>query len=433
MSLLKRGFPGLAFVLALIVALSGVALPAAAAEQWPDLSGQTLNVFGLWSGEEQRSFESVLSRFEELTNARVIYSPTTDQLPTVIGTRVEGGNPPDLAVLPNPGLLQDFARRGWLVPIESVAGDLVDAHYAPVWRELATVDGELYGVWYKAANKSVVWYNANIFDELGLEVPGTWAEMIEVAETIDFFGITPFSTGGASSWVLTDWFENIYLRSAGPEMYDKLVDHEVAWTDPSVIEAFEYLKQVLGRADWLAGGAEGTLEADHPSGIIKPFLDPPQAAMAYGADFSATAIGNETHAVVGEDALFFDFPSINDSPPAVVGGGDLAVALRDNEGALALMRFLATPEAAEIWAARGGMTSPNQGVDLSVYPSAIAAELAASLQNAEWFRFDLSDLAPQEFGSTAGTGMRGGFQEFVRNPDIELITNQLEEDAQKAY
>lgn len=420
-------------MLTLFLAFLVVFVPAAAAAELPNLSGQTINVIGLWSGDEQRSFEAVLARFVELTGADVVYSPTPDNLATVLGTRVEGGNPPDIAILPNPGLVQDFARRGFLVPIEEVAGDLVDQYYAPVWRELGSVDETLYGVWYKAANKSVVWYNTNIFAEVGLEVPTTWEEMIEAAEMIDFFGITPFSTGGASSWVLTDWFENIYLRVAGPEMYDKLVNHEISWTDETVLEAFGYLKQVLGRSEWLAGGVEGTLEATHPEGIVKPFLNPPQAAMAYGADFSVSAIANETNSVVGVDALFFDFPSINGSPQAVVGGGDVVVMMKDTAGAKALIQFLATPEAAEIWAARGGLTSPNQGVDLSVYPNEIVAASAKALQEAEWFRFDLSDLVPQEFGSTAGTGMRGGFQEFVRNPDIEAITSQLEEDAQKAY
>jgi ABC-type glycerol-3-phosphate transport system substrate-binding protein len=107
--------------------------------------------------------------------------------------------------------------------------------------------------------------------------------------------------------------------------------------------------------------------------------------------------------------------------------------MKDTPGARALLRFLATPKAAEIWASQGGLTSPNKGVDLSVYPNEIVAASAKALQEAEWFRFDLSDLVPQEFGSTAGTGMRGGFQEFVRNPDIEAITRQLEEDAKKAY
>ena len=261
----------LTLVLALLVLF---AVPAAATE-WPNLAGETVNVIALWSGEEQRSFEAVLARFSELTGAEVVYSPTPDNMATVLGTRVEGGNPPDVAVLPNPGLVKQFARRGFLVPIEDVAGDLIDKYYAPVWRELGSVDGDLYGVWYKAANKSVVWYNTNIFAEVGLDVPTTWEEMIEAAEMIEFFGITPFSTGGGSSWVLTDWFENIYLRTAIPEMYDKLVERDLL--DRSN-RSFEYLKQVLGRADWLAGGVEGKSKL-HIQRASSSHSDPPQVAL----------------------------------------------------------------------------------------------------------------------------------------------------------
>lgn len=420
-------------LLLIMVLVVGFSVPAMANEEWPNLQGQSISIVGLWTGAEQKNFESVLALFSELTNARAEYSPAGDNIATVIGTRIEGGNPPDVAILPQPGLVLDFARRGSLVPIESAAGDMVDKYYAPVWRDLGSVDGTLYGVWYKAANKSVVWYNANLFEEIGAEAPSTWEEMIEIAETFDFYGITPFSLGGASSWTLTDWFENIYLRSAGPEMYDKLMNHEIPWTHASVVEAFTFLKQVFGNHSWLAGGVQGSLEANHPQGIIRPFVDPPQAAMVYGADFSASAIANETNSELGKDALFFDFPSINDSPRSVVGGGDVVVALKDNEAAKTLIRFLATPEAAELWAAQGGFTSPNQGVNPDVYPSAIVARSANALQEAEWFRFDLSDLVPPQFGSTAGTGMRGLFQEFVRTPDIENITNRLEQDAVSAY
>lgn len=418
----------LALVLVLVLSLSGTVLA-----DWPNLSGESVELVGLWTGAEQRNFENILAEFSRLTNARVEYNPAGDQISTVVGTRFEGGNPPDLAIIPAPGILDEFVTRGFAVPAEDAVVDTVDKYYAPIWRDLGSIDGTLYGVWFKAANKSVVWYNANLFEEVGVESPETWEEMMEIAELMDMYGVPPFSLGGASSWTLTDWFENVYLRSAGPEMYDKLLNHEIPWTHESVIEAFTYLKQVLGNADWLTGGVEESLEATHAQGIIKPFVDPPQSAMAYGADFSATAIANETKAVLGEDALFFDFPSVNDSPQAVVGGGDAIVVLKDSEAAQALLRFLATPQAAEIWAAEGGFTSPNQGVNPDVYPTEIVRRSALALQQAEWFRFDMSDLAPSEFGSTHGTGMRWAFQEFVRNPDIEYITNRLEEDARKAY
>jgi ABC-type glycerol-3-phosphate transport system substrate-binding protein len=399
----------------------------------PDLDGQEVQVTAVWTDTSQASFEAVLAEFEARTGADVTYSPAGGDIGTVVGTQIEGGNPPDIAILPQPGLLTEFARRGSLRSVEDIAGDLVDEYYAQVWRDLGTVDGTLHGVWFKAANKSLVWYNADIFEQAGVQTPETWDEWMNVAETLDAFGVTPFSVGGASAWTLTDWFENVYIRSAGPETYDQLTAHEIPWTDPSVVEALEHLEQVWGRPDWLAGGVQGTLEATHPTGIIQPFLDPPNAAMAYGADFSAGAIINETDAEIGETAQFFSFPSIDGSPPAVVGGGDVAVLFTENEAAEALIRFLASPSAAEVWAPRGGYTSPNQGVDVSLYPSEVLSNSARALQNAEVFRFDMSDLQPSAFGGTSGQGLFGNMQEFVRNPDPEAVAEQLENEAAQAF
>lgn len=418
-------------LLALVIAASGFAL--AQDMEWPDLSGETVQVMAVWTDTEQERFEQVLARFEELTGADVQYSPAGGDIGTVIGTRLEGGNPPDIAILPQPGLMVEFAERGALEPIGDIAGDLVDQYYADVWTDLATVDGNLYGVWFKAANKSLVWYNADLFEQAGVEPPETWEEWMNVADTMSQFGVPPFSVGGGAAWTLTDWFENIYVRTAGPELYDQLTNHEIPWTHDSVIEALGYMQQIFDDPSDLAGGVQGTLEANHPTGVSRPFTDPPQAAMAYGAAFSATAIETETSAQVGETARFFPFPSIEGSPPAVIGGGDVAVLFSDDEASAQLIRFLATPEAANVWVELGGFTTPNQGIDASLYPNELLRQTGQQLQEAEIFRFDMSDLQPSEFGGTTGQGLFGGFQEFVRNPDPQEIAEELEEDASEAF
>lgn len=397
-------------------------------------SDEDVRVLGVWTGDAQESFEAVLSAFEEETGIDAEYQPAGQDIGTVLGTQVEGGNPPSVAMLPQPGLMNEFARRGELVGIEDFVGDRVDESWAPVWRELGTVDDTLYGLWFKAANKSFVWYNADLFDEVGVEPAETWDEMMEIAGIVSDYGVPPFSIGGEAAWTLTDWFENIYIHSAGPERYDQLNNHEIPWTHDSVREAMEIFREVVGRREWLAGGVEGTLEASHPDGIVRPFLDPPEAAMAYGADFSAGAIINETDAELGTTARFFDFPTIDGSSKSVIGGGDVAVAFDDSQETQELLRFLATPEAAEVWAPRGGFTSPNQDVDPSVYPSDIVRGSAEALQTAEVFRFDMSDLQPSEFGSTAGQGLFGLLQEFLRNPDeLDTILEELEEQASEAH
>ena len=395
---------------------------------------ETVRVLATFTGDYQNRFEAVLEDFTERTGIPAEYEPAGEDMGTVLGTQIEGGDPPDVALLPQPGLMREFAAQGDLVPVEDTVGDLVDANYAEVWRELGSYDDDLYGVWYKAANKSFFYYNTEIFGQAGVEPPETWSELMEVAGIVSDFGIRPFSIGGGSAWTLTDWFENIYIHSAGPERYDQLIDHEIPWTHDSVREAMEIFGEIVSNRDWLAGGVDGTLEATHPEGIVRPFLDPPQAAIAYGADFSVAAITDETDAEIGETAGFFDFPTIDGSGPSVIGGGDVAVALSDNEETQEMMRYLASPEAAEVWAPLGGFTSANQQVDPDVYPDELSRGSAEALQEAEVFRFDLSDLQPSAFGATDGQGMFGLLQDYVRNPDeLDEILEQLEREAAQAH
>lgn len=184
----------------------------------------------------------------------------------------------------------------------------------------------------------------------------------------------------------------------------------------------------------LAGGVEGALSTDFEASVRGVFADPPMAAMVYEGDFVAGVISGDTDAKLGQEADFFDFPSIDGSKPAVIGGGDVAVLLTDNPIGEALIEFLATAEAGEIWAERGGFTSPNKGVHLSVYPDDISRRFARKLTTSEIFRFDLSDQVPSQFGGTLGKGLFKAFQDFLRNPkDIEGIVKQMEASALAAY
>jgi ABC-type glycerol-3-phosphate transport system substrate-binding protein len=417
------GFLALAGLLAMTVAACGAPAP-----------GRRVEVAAVWTGGEQKAFAQVLAAFEKQTGMQVTYTSTGDDIATVLGTRLQGGSPPDVAILPQPGLLADLARRGALKPIEAVVGKDVDENYAPVWRQLGSADGTLYGVWFKAANKSLVWYNVGVFRGAGVRPPAAWDEWLRLARTISDFGVPPFSIGGADGWTLTDWFENVYLRTAGPDLYDRLTRHEIPWTHPSVAVALSALSQIFGRPEWLAGGTSGALQTDFPTSVAQVFRSPPKAAMVYEGDFVAGVITGETGAKLGTDADSFAFPSIQGSPPSVVAGGDVAVLLRDSEGGKALIRFLATPEAGKIWAQLGGFTSPNKAVSLSAYADESSRRSAEALLAAQNLRFDMSDQAPAAFGGTPGQGEWAILQDFLRHPsEIQGTMQRLEAAATRAY
>jgi len=396
-----------------------------------EFDGVTLEVSGAWSGAEQENFEKVLAKFEENTGAKINYTSFGDKASTTLGTQIEGGSPPDVALLSQPALLEQLASDGHLAPLSDATKDLVSQNYADSWVELGTVEGEQYGVWFKASNKSTIWYNSDIYDEAGATVPETWDDFLTQLGLIADAGYAGISIGADVGWPMTDWFENVYLRTAGPEKYDQLTDHEIPWTDESVTEALEVLAELFGDSNLVQ---EGSDQRTFPESVTEVFGANPNAGTVYEGDFVAGNIADDGNSVVGENALFYDFPSINGSEPAVVGGGDIAVAFNDDDATDAFMQFLASPESAEVWVPNGGLTSPNSGVDTSLYPDDISRQIAESLVEAETFRFDMSDLAPSAFGGTEGQGEWKLMIEFLQNPDdIQGIQDKLEAAAEDAY
>jgi alpha-glucoside transport system substrate-binding protein len=393
-----------------------------------------VQIAAIWTGAEQRSFEAVIDGFnEKFPNVNVRYNASGDQLPTVLSTAVEGGNPPDLAVVAQPGLVEDFQGRGALQPLSFAEEDLRQ-NFSDDWLNLGAFENELYVVPFKGANKSTIWYNVQAFEDAGVEPPATWDELMQAADTLQASGTPAYSIAGADGWTLTDLFENIYLRTAGPEMYDQLADHEIEWTDPSVVQALEEMARVFENDDNIAGGRRGALQADFPTSVSQVFSDPPDAAMVIEGDFVRGVIDDSTEAQPETDYNVFEFPQVGDSQPSVMGGGDLVIMFEDSPAAQALVRYLASAEAAQIWAERGGFASPNQNLDPAVYPDELTRTTSAALAEAETFRFDLSDLAPAEFGGTPGQGMWQILQDFLDDPsDAEGTAQQLERAASRAY
>ncbi|WP_017547026.1 ABC transporter substrate-binding protein [Nocardiopsis prasina] len=400
-----------------------------------DLDGQTLEVVGPWAGDEQVAFEQVVSIFEKQTGATVSYSGAGDDLQTVLQTRIQGGDEPDVALIPQAGLIEHFAAEDVLVPLTDDVVQTVDENMAGAWADIGSVGDTPYGVYLKVANKSLVWYNDDLFAETGAAPPENWEEFVELSDNLSDVGISPLSVAGADGWVLTDWFENVYLQTAGPEMYDQLATHEIPWTDPSVEVALETLAEVWGQEQLMLGGGSGSLQTDFPTSVVNVYSDDPDAAMVVGADFIGGVVSASTNSVVGETAQVFPFPSIAGEGDAVVVAGDAAVAMSDSEATMELLRFLASEEAAAEWASIGGFLSPNMHLTADDYADPVLGQVAEQIIDAgDSVRFDLSDLQPAAFGATVGDGMWQTLQDFLADPsDVEGTMERLEAEAARAH
>ncbi len=416
-----------ALLAAVVAALVGVSTAGGARH------AKTIAVMAVWTGEEQKSFQAVLSAFQKQSGVKVKYTSGGDQMPTVLATAVQGGNPPDIAILAQPGLMNDFVNKGSLKPISFVAATM-KGNFAPVWQQLGTRKGKLYGLIWKGANKSTVWYNVPAFKNAGIKPPATWPNLLNDAKTLRASGAKAYSIGGADGWTLTDLFENIYLRQAGPAKYDQLSSHKIKWTDASVKAALKSMGQILGDSGNIAGGTAGALQTDFPTSVSQVFTTPPKASMVFEGDFVAGVITSSTKAKPVSGFNVFAFPAIGNSKGDVVGGGDTAVMFKDSPSARALIKFLATPQAGTIWAKRGGFASPNKRVPATAYPDAIQRTTAVALARAKVFRFDMSDLQPASFGGTVGQGEFKLFQDFLKSPkNVNGIASKLEAAAAKAY
>jgi ABC-type glycerol-3-phosphate transport system substrate-binding protein len=405
----------------------------------PDLSGTSFNILGQWTGGEQKAFQAVIDLFDQKTGATGHYQAAAGGNEAgVLATKVTGGQPPDIAMLALPGAISQYAKSGDAKPLGSKVADAVAANYASVWTKLATVDGKLYGVPFDASNKSTVWYNTNLFSTAGISSPPTtWDDMINDAKTLSAAGVpVPISIGGGDGWTLTDWFENVYIQTAGLDNYDKLTAHQIPWTDPTVTKALNILKQLWGDKS-LIGSPSKALQTPFTASVDNVFKKNPTSAIVYEGSFVATTITSDKNpAVVGKDAKFFGFPTVSGGTPALVGGGDFAVAFTDNKANEAFLQFLATPEAVQalVSAPGSGFLSANKNVPSSAYPDDTSAQLAKQMVDAgDNFRFDMSDQTPAAFGGTPNQGEWGDLQNFLKTGNVAATQQSLEANAKKAY
>src|SRR3954452_4007716 len=277
-----------------------------------------LSMSGVWTGQEARSFQAVLDGFtKDNPDVHIKYRPVGDEIPTVLSTSVTGGNPPDLAAVPQPGLVRDFVKRDALKPID-FAKDTIDENFSAGARDVGTVNGKVYGLFFKAANKSTVWYNVPLFEQAGVEPPKDFDAFLKAAKTVKASGTPAYSLGASDGWTLTDLFENIYLRQAGPDKYDQLAQHKIPWTDPSVKDALKTMAQIIGDTGNIAGGTSGALQADFPTSVTRAFKDDPDGAMVIEGDFVESEITNSTKAKPETGFNVFDFPAIEGSKSTVV-------------------------------------------------------------------------------------------------------------------
>ena len=395
-----------------------------------------VTIFSLWGGSEQEAFQKVLDQFTKDTGIKTKYEAARDFLP-VIRTRLAADNPPEVAILPRPGFVDELAGDDALISLEDLGldPDAINENYNETWIDLATFEDTTYGVVAKANSKSTVWYKPNSFSENNFEIPADWEGLLDITEQYKQKNKTPWAVGAQgdeNSWTLTDWFEQIYARQAGPEKYNQLfVTGEVKFNDQSVKDALTEMTKIVND-DNVAGGIDTVLGIGFVDAIGRVFGKNPKAEMFYEGGFVGGIATGQVNTTLkpGTDIDFFPFPQFSaENEGMVVGAGDVAAAMVNNEDVAKLIEYLATPDAGKIWVSTGAIASPNEGVTDADYPNDLVTKEAQQLKEAKTFLFDGSDLLPGTLGQNFGTLL----QNVIKTPDnMDSLLDDYQAQAEQA-
>ena len=393
-------------------------------------------VTSLWGGAEQEAFEAVLAAFTEETGITAEYEPNRTDYATVLRTRIQGGNPPDVAIIPGIGFLRSFARDGSIIPLSELGinREDIEANYPPGLLDVGVVDDELYAVMVKLNSKATIWYDPSRFSELGVEPVETWDDLVQLTNDIRDGGATPWSVAAGDGWTLTDWFEATHLKLHGVEAYDTLFSPEGQWSSEEVQMTLATLFQELLTPENVDGGTDGALATVFVDGIAKVFSTGATAEMyccgAFVGGIAASQdVNPDLEGAFGDRIDWFAFPTIGDGAGGIGDisyGGDVMAALVNDSDVAAFMEYMTSTPSGQVWAEGGTIVSPLKDVDVSVYPESVQPE-AEQIYGASALRFDGSDLLP------AGPDLGALLQSVFRGEDPGPLLEEFQASVTTAW
>ncbi len=372
---------------------------AAAAECTPNadqpLKGKTVTIFSSIRAPEDELLAKAWKCFETQTGISIAHEGS-GQFEADLKVRVDGGNAPDLAFIPQPGLVATMAKAGKLVPLESLK-DATLAQDGEGWVNLGTVDGPPFG----ANTKSWVWYSPEKFKEKGYTVPETWDDMLALSDKIVADGGKPWcvaaGSDAATGWPLTDWLEDAVLRFEGKDVYDQWVAHTIPFNDPKIADALDKVGAIVKNDKYVYNGVQSIPSTTFQEGGL-PILDGScymyRMASFYGNQWpEGTTKGPDGQV----NAFFLPVAKAGDPKP-MLGGGEIIGAFNDKPETVAVATFLQSKAWGDARVPLGNYFTPNKEVT-ALPTDALEQVFQKALTSSDIFRFDGSDLMPSAVGS----------------------------------
>ena len=417
------------------IALAGCAEGDSSGSGGGSGSGETtVRIAGGITGTEADALNQSFEQFTADTGIKVVYTGDKSFEGNIV-TKVSGGDAPDIAIVPQPGLLKTLIGTGEVQKASDAVSSNVDEYWGEDWKSYGTEDGTFYAAPMLANLKGYVWYSPAKFKEWGVEVPKTLDELMTLTATIQQkTGAAPwcagFASDAASGWPGTDWVEDMVLRLSGPDVYDQWVANEVKFTDPQIKAAFDAVGEILLNPSYVNAGfgdvssINSTAFADVAAKVADGSCPMTHQASFLSANFlTVTNAAGETPTIAPDgDVYAFLTPGVTEGELAVEGGGEFVAAFSEDESVQKVVEFMSTPEFADARVKLGGVISANKGADPSLASSEFLTEAMKTLQDPNTtLRFDASDLMPATVG--AGSFWKGMVSWIDGTPTDEVLSN----------
>lgn len=396
----------------------------------------TVRISGGITGGEADALNESFASFTEDTGIKVEYVGDKSFEGNIV-TKVTGGDAPDIAIVPQPGLLKALVDTGKVLPAPEAVESAVDENWSPDWKQYGTFDDTFYAAPMLANLKGYVWYSPKQFEEWGVEIPKTWDEMLALTDTIVETTGGPawcagFASEAASGWPGTDWIEDLVLRQSGPDVYDQWVAGEVPFTDPQIKEAFDAVGEILLNPDYVNAGYGDVRSINSTAfGDVAAAVASGDCALTHQASFLSanfldvqTADGATPEVAPDGDVYAFLTPGYTEGELQIEGGGEFVAAFSDDESTQQVLEFMASPEFADARVELGGVISANKNANPDLASSEFLKEAMMTLQDETTvFRFDASDLMP----ATVGQGsFWKGMVDWIDGRDTDSVLSDIQ-------
>ncbi|MEM8621189.1 MAG: ABC transporter substrate-binding protein [Actinomycetota bacterium] len=390
-------------------------------------------IFGPYRGSDADRWIEVIHAYTEPRGLEVRYIGSEDFVVDLQQRIGEGNDPPDLAVVPQPGFVIELAEEEAIAPLGDDTVAEIEANYPAALVELIDQDDEVFGVPFRLTMKSLVWYRPEVFDNNGWSTPETMAELADLVDDIDNTDdIDPWciglEAGSATGWPATDWVEDLVVRNLGTTIYNRWADGDVPFADPRIEASFDEFRELALDGTRAVGGLTGVVETAIDEAVDPLFDNESGCALYKQADFAVEWMPDGIDIGPDGDVDWFVMPptSAEEVAPVVVGA-DQVVQFTSSDDIDGLMAYLAGPDAGASWAAAGGFISPKSTISVEVYNDATDAELTALIQQEPPLVFDASDQMPVEVGSdllwseiTGWVSTPGTYDDFAETIDTAL-------------